>query len=455
MSRRIHKFKVLSNKRKTWYNANCLLTQLRLQTQNTKHQTLDEFGFLRIHHFLLFEIRPGYMKIISMHAKKLFILYTIFSIAFVWNCKSDSGSNTVENSGSSILVNLSRSVILFIGDGMGEAQRNAASFSLGDTLVMDDMPAYGFSRTNSADSDITDSAAAATAIATSVKTNNGIIGMDRNLNVLRTILEEAHIRGMSTGLITNVQITHATPAAFAAHVEDRDMMTEIAKQMLDAGVDVLLGGGEDYFIPISESGCYPQPGKRSDGRNLINEAIASGYTYVCKAASFNNLDPSTTERLMGLFADEGMSRPFTPTLEEMTQKSIEILSKNPNGFFLMVEGGQIDWAAHSNDADDVISDVIGLDQAVAVAKQFGVIDNDTLIIVTADHETGGMSVDLTSSGLPGEDGPFFMPDGTPFYVNWSTSDHTNINVPTSAQGQFSEMLNGVHDNTHIYTVMVQ
>ena len=114
-----------------------------------------------------------------------------------------------------------------------------------------------------------------------------------------------------------------------------------------------------------------------------------------------------------------------------------------------------DWAAHANDADNVISDVIGLDQAVVVAKQFGVIDNDMLIIVTADHETGGMSVDLTSSGLPDEDGPFFMPDGTPFYVNWLTSGHTDRNVPTSAQGQYSEMLNGVHDNTYIYFVMVQ
>ena len=113
---------------------------------------------------------------------------------------------------------------------MGEAHRQAATYWLGDTLIMDELPAYGYSKTYSADNAVTDSAAAATAIATGVKTNNGVVGMDHNLNILTTILEEAQIRGMSTGLITNVQVAHATPAAFAAHVENRYMMTEIAEK---------------------------------------------------------------------------------------------------------------------------------------------------------------------------------------------------------------------------------
>jgi len=381
------------------------------------------------------------------------ILPVLLSSIHIAGCYNDSNSSDADISEQSGSNTPSKSIILFIGDGMGAEHRQAATFWLGDTLVMDAMPAYGFSRTHSADSDITDSAAAATAIATGVKTNNGIIGMDSNLNVLTTILEEAQFRGMSTGLITNVQMAHATPAAFAAHVENRNMMTEIAEQMLASGVDVILGGGEDDFIPLSENGCYPQPGQRTDGRNLLDEAIGIGYTYVCEENAFNNVDPSATQRLIGLFADEEMPRPFSPTLEEMTRKAIAILSKNPNGFFLMVEGGQIDWASHSNDAQDVIADVIDLDEAAAAAIAYADENSDTIIIVTADHETGGMSVDLSSSGLPNEDGPFFMPDGTPFYINWTTSGHSDADVPTSAQGLLSNLLMGVYENTYIYDVM--
>ena len=248
-------------------------------------------------------------------------------------------------------------------------------------------------------------------------------------------------------------MAHATPAAFATHAENWHMMTEIAAQMLAAGVDVLLGGGEDDFIPLSEEGCYPHSGHRTDGRNLLMEAINSGYTYVCDEKAFDKVDPSVTRLLIGLFADEGMTRPFSPTLQDMTRKAIAILSKNPNGFFLMIEGGQIDWASHSNDAENVIADVIDLDEALAEAIAYAEENSDTLIIVSADHETGGMSVDLTSSGSPDEDGPFYMPDGTPFYVNWSTTGHTNADVPATAQGFLSEMLTGLNENTYIHDVM--
>ncbi len=384
-----------------------------------------------------------------------FLLTAFFSSIFIAGCYDEKDASDRDNSNRVGNRNLSNGIILFIGDGMGEAHRQAATYWRGDTLIMDEMPTHGYSQTYSADSDVTDSAAAATAIATGFKTNNGFIGMDENLNVLSTILEEAQTRGMSTGLITNVQMAHATPAAFAAHVENRDMMTEIAEQILASGVDVLLGGGEDDFIPLSENGCYTQNGHRTDGRNLLNEAIDLGYTYVCEESTFNDVDPSVTQRLIGLFADEGMPRPYSPTLEEMTRKAIDILSKNPNGFFLVIEGGQIDWASHSNHAENVISDVIDLDEALAVAMAYAADKSDALIIVTADHETGGMSVDLNSSGLPDEDGPFFMPDGTPFYINWSTTGHTNADVPTTAQGLLSESLVGVNENTYIYDVMLK
>ena len=347
-----------------------------------------------------------------------------------------------------------QAVILFIGDGMGEAHRNAARWS--DTgqsgaLAMDRMPTLGWSQTASADNAVTDSAAAATALATGVKTNNGMIGQDPAGNPLTTILERAQARGMAVALVTNVQMTHATPAAFAAHVPDRDMMTEIASQMLATRADVLLGGGEDEFLPAGVTGCYPEPGERTDGRNLITEAKNAGYTYVCDAASLATLDPASTPKLLGLFADEGMTRPYSPSLEEMTQKAIDILSQDPDGFFLLVEGGQIDWAGHVNDAANVISDTVGFDEAVALGQAYAASADNVLIIVTADHETGGMSVDLAS----GDQGPFYMPEGTAFYVSWSTSGHTGVDVPTTAQGPWSDLLAGTHENTYIHEAMRQ
>ena len=134
-------------------------------------------------------------------------------------------------------------------------------------------------------------------------------------------------------------MAHATPAVFAAHVSNRSMMVEIAGQMLAHGVDVLMAGGEDEFLPSSVTGCYPEPGERADGRNLVTEAVAVGYTYVCDFAGFAAVDPVTTTRLLGLFADEGMTRPFSPTLAMMTGTAIDILARDPEGFFLMVEGG--------------------------------------------------------------------------------------------------------------------
>jgi len=349
-----------------------------------------------------------------------------------------------------------KAILLFIGDGMGEAHRTAARWeSVGQfgQLAMDTLSISGWSKTASADSSITDSAAAATAMATGVKTNNRIIGMDPFGESLTTILELAQERGYAVGLVTNVQLSHATPAAFAAHVSDRSQMTEIALQIIEHHPNVLLGGGEDEFLPPIATGCFPQSGERSDGRNLINEAIADGYTYVCSATAFNAVNPLTTPFLLGLFGDEGMSRPYAPSLADMTDKAISILSLDPDGFLLMVEGGQIDWAAHGNDAANTISDTLGFDSAVNVGLSYASTHTNTLLIVTADHETGGMSADLTSSGLPDEDGPFYMPDNTAFYVNWTTGAHTEVAVPTTAIGYLSDQLSGTYENTHIFTVM--
>ncbi|MCW8330934.1 alkaline phosphatase [Photobacterium sp. SDRW27] len=349
-----------------------------------------------------------------------------------------------------------KNIIILIGAGMGEEHRKAARLvKVGEAgkLSMDDMPSSGFIQTHSADNFVTDSAAAATALATGVKTNNGVIGLDANLGFVPTILEDAKKQNKLVGLVTTTHVTHATPAGFVAHVENRNLMTNIALQIVDSDIDVLLGGGENEFLTTSENGCYPEAGKRTDGRNLIQQAISIGYTYVCDLSSFRAIDTSSSLKLLGLFGDEGMVRPFSPSLAEMTQSAIDILSKDPNGFFLMVEGGQIDWASHDNDAANAITDTVDFDEAVEVVKQFALTDSNTLIIVTADHETGGMSVSSSSSGLDSEDGPFSSAGGGLFYVNWLTTGHTAVNVPITSQGPRSENLSGVHDNTFVHSVM--
>lgn len=346
-------------------------------------------------------------------------------------------------------------IILFIGDGMGAEQRKAARWYLGGqegALIMDGLPVQGFAQTATYDGEVTDSAASGTAIATGVKTVNTLIGLDPFYHSVPTILEQAKQHGWSVGLVTTVQMAHATPATFAAHVQDREYMLEIARQMIVGEVDVLLGGGEDEFLPGAMKGCYPEPGERGDGSNLVLQAQEKGYTYVCTADELTAVDPASTTRLLGLFADEGMLRPFSPSLPDMTRKAIEVLSQNPNGFFLMVEGGQIDWAAEDNEADKLVESMVMFDGAVAVGQVYAILNPQTLMIVTADHESGGMQAALESSGSSWED-VLHMPDGTPFYVNWTTGNHTGVDVPTSAQGPYSEMLQGVYPNTAIYDAM--
>ena len=365
-----------------------------------------------------------------------------------------------------------KNVILLIGDGMGAAHRTAARlYSVGreGELAMDTLPTAGMARTWSTESVVTDSAAAGTALATGVKTYNKAIAVDPDGNPVRTILEKAQEAGKSVGLVTTVQLAHATPASFAAHNADRDDYLGIALDMFDHDVDVLLGGGEDYFLPVGTPGCYPDDGDRTDNRNLVDEAIAKGYKHVCNEADFDAVDPSATDKLLGTFADYAMARPYAPSLSEMTAKAIAILSKNPEGFFLMVEGGQIDSAAHVSDALNTLGDTVGFDQAVKAALDFQVEHPDTLVIVTADHATGGLAIEDTPQGAacpeprpddPREcgnalyqDGPFEERGSASFWLDWTTVSHTGEDVPVTAAGPHAIDLAGYYENTHIFQVM--
>jgi alkaline phosphatase len=396
-----------------------------------------------------------------------------------------------------------KNVILFIGDGMGPAHRLAGQFAAvgPDTpLVMDTLPVAGSSSTAPDDPEtvVTDSAAGAVALASGVKTFNGAIGVDADKRPVPTILELAKAAGKATGLVTTSQVTDASPAAFGAHVESRREQSEIARQYLEESKpDVILGGGEDWWYPAGEAGAFPdtppedvEEASKSDKGNLVTRAQELGYAYV---TSGEELAAAGGPKLLGLFANEEMfqQRPegqgdiYAPTvsLETMTRKAIDILSQDPDGFFLVVEEEAIDEMAHSNNAPMVLRAVQELDTAVAVATQFAQAHPDTLVIVTADHETGGLAIEglddpeepdesgpggtsTAASGTPvaiaadevtisGEDGPFPVANSDyAFVMDWTTTGHTALSVPVTALGPGAEQLAGVYPNTHIFAAVM-
>nr|WP_246333904.1 alkaline phosphatase [Thermoactinomyces mirandus] len=374
-----------------------------------------------------------------------------------------------------------KNVILMVGDGMGKAQRDAirlSSVGLHGETAMDNMPYTGYVHTNSADPEefVTDSAAAATAMATGVKTYNGAIGVDRHKKPVETVLEKAKKLGKATGLVTTSQVTDATPAAFGAHVEDRDDQSRIARQYLEnSRPDVILGGGEDYWYPAGNSGRHPDrpaddPSEGSKGTegNLVELAKKLGYQYV---SDHRELQKANGARLLGLFANEEMFQygteagdKYNPlvSLPEMTDRALETLSRNKNGFFLLVEEEGIDSMCHVNNAELAIEAGRQFDRAVARAKKFARKHGDTLVIVVGDHETGGFTIeplddsDESGDGTSAEDGPFpVAKSNQQFIVDWTTEGHTAVDVPLTAMGPGAERLQGVYENTHIHDVVVK
>jgi alkaline phosphatase len=374
-----------------------------------------------------------------------------------------------------------RNVILFVGDGLGSDQRNAARLAgvgLRGNLVMDSLTWAGLAKTDSADPEtfVTDSAAAGTSLATGVKTFNGAIGVDVDGNPVETLLERAERGRKVTGVVTTAQVTDATPAAQGAHVLDRSEQTEIARQFIEeTDIDVILGGGEDYWYPTGSEGAYPdappedpEEGSRSDQGNLVDRAEALGYQYVSDAEGLAAADGG---RLLGLFANqemfqqrpepEGIYQPVV-SLRDMTRKALQTLSDRRRGFVLVVEEEAVDEMAHNNNAELAIEAALELDKAVAVGKRFAQRHGDTLVITTGDHETGGMVVeepsDTDESGpdVSAEDGPFDIAGSDfQFFVDWTTTGHSNGDVPTTAMGPGAKRLSGVYENTHIFRVMLE
>ncbi|MCS6982088.1 MAG: alkaline phosphatase [Flavobacteriales bacterium] len=319
-----------------------------------------------------------------------------------------------------------RNVILMIGDGMGLAQITAGMYANGNRIALEKFPVVGLVKTASARDLITDSAAGATAYACGQKTYNRAIAVDTNRRPLRTILELLEEEGYSTGLIATSSITDATPAAFYAHQPDRKMQEEIANDMLKVRVEVFAGGGRRYFEA------------RSDGRNLLEAFRIMGYDVY---TDWRQALGSRADRLVCLAAEDGLPRVSEgrgPFLPEFTVKSLEILNRNPKGFFLMVEGSQIDWGGHANDDQYIISEMLDFNDAIENVLDFAMKDGQTLVVVTADHETGGFG--LTKGNLKGENiGGEFV-----------TKDHTFCMVPVFAYGPGADKFSGIMENTEIY-----
>ena len=391
--------------------------------------------------------------------------------------------------GSEVESGGAKNVILFVGDGLGAAQRDAiqlATVGPYEKLAMDSLPYAGLVSTNSVDPEtfVTDSAASATAMSSGIKTVNGAVGVTPEGEAVPTVLEQAKAAGKATGLVSTSQVTDATSASFAAHVEDRDDQSEIARQYIEeSGPDVILGGGEDYWYPEGNEGAYPDSDDEEDQSrgtqgNLVEQSQEAGYEYVTTA---EELASATSGRILGLFANEtmftaepepeGVYNPSVP-LPEMTREALETLSQDEDGFFLMVEEEATDEMGHANNAQLQIESGQELDEAVARGLEYAASDPDTLVITVGDHECCGLNIEqLDNKEYPDEDGgnqgsenanqstedgPFDVA-GTDyqFIMDWSTTSHTGVDVPLTATGPGAAALTGNYSNTVIYDVMAR
>ncbi|WP_409272063.1 alkaline phosphatase [Neobacillus sp. SCS-31] len=384
-----------------------------------------------------------------------------------------------------------KNVIFMIPDGFSASYATNYRWFKGKESQMDSI-LVGMHRTYSADTEVTDSAAAGTAMATGVKTNNGMISTSPDGKKLTTILEAAEASGKATGLVATSTITHATPAVFASHVASRADEASIAPQLLENDVDLLLGGGKKYF-PDS----------------LINQAKKKGYTYINNKSGL--VSAAKLNKLIGLFADDALAPSLDrdetnqPSLAEMTDAALNVLNKDKDGFFLMVEGSQIDWAGHDHDAAWAMNDVKAFEEALAKALAFAKKDKQTLVVVAGDHDTGGMSVggygvydakveilrnvtatgdymvsklDANRSNIKEVVKQYTSLDLTDAevekiknaskpdmsindiiseraLVGWTSTAHTGVDVPLYAYGPGSDMFNGLHQNTDLPVLMAK
>jgi alkaline phosphatase len=363
---------------------------------------------------------------------KRLVLIALASAAIV-----ASGCDQKKSNASSPRV---KNIILMVGDGMGLAQVSALMIANDYQPVnLERASIGGFVKTYSANNRVTDSAASGTAYATGNKTNNGYLGVDPNGNPVESILEKAEKKGLQTGLVATTHVMHATPGAFYAHTTKRGDYQSIALDFLSSGVDVAIGGGMEYLR------------NRDDGRNLATELENQGYLVADSLDAIQNISSGQVIALSNAdpdFITNGRNPEFLPTA---TAKALEILTANTpkaaGGFFLMVEGSMIDFTSHANNESALLPELREFDSAVGIAFDYADSPTGTLVIVLADHETGGLT-------LPSGKENFLLPDsGVEF--RWSTSGHSASLVPMLAYGAHADLLGGILNNTEINQRMVE
>lgn len=329
-----------------------------------------------------------------------------------------------------------KNIILLIGDGMGLAQVST-SFYFNDTPS--NFPRFkhiGLHQNTPTSHRVTDSASGATAFSAGVKTYNGAIGVDQDTVPVPTILEMVAQDGWSTGVVATSSIQHATPASFYAHTASRSSYEEISRQLVYAPVNFFAGGGLEFF------------NKRQDGLNYLDSLTAAGFNLNTQSLSVSKL--KAQQKYGFLLAPDGMPKmqegrgDFLP---QATQMALDHLSQNRKGFFLMVEGSQIDWGGHANDADYIIEEMKDFDKTIGVALDFAEQDGNTLVIVTADHETGGLSLSAATV--------FGRSDYNQIAPSFSTGNHSASLIPVFAYGPGAENFMGIYQNNDIFHKMLR
>ena len=329
-----------------------------------------------------------------------------------------------------------KNIILMIGDGMGVTQISAGLYSNNNRLNLERFPVLGLHKSYSGDNLVTDSAAGATAFSAGVKTYNGAIAVGMDTLPVKTILEYAEERGMPTGLVATSSIVHATPASFVAHNRYRKNYEDIALDIAEAEVDLLIGGGAKFF------------NRRKDDRKLSDELKKRGYVvddYL--GDEVGTRAPASDRNYAYLTADgeplpNSQGRNYLSAAVDVATTFLDRRDEQNDGFFLMVEGSQIDWGGHANDSDYIITEMLEFDGAVGKVLDWAARDGETLVIVTADHETGGYAIQ-NGSAMGNIEGAF-------------TSDyHTADLIPVFAYGPGAERFGGIYENTAIFDKMME
>ena len=353
--------------------------------------------------------------------------------------------------------NKPKNIILLISDGMSLTQVSTYRLLKGgpnERIAVDKFPVSGIVLTHSENAIVTDSASSATAFSTGRKTNNGALGLDEDNKILENFTEIIDRYGYVSSLISTSEITHATPAAYASHVDLRWKTDEISLQMMESKVMTILGGGRHFFLPEDLGG------KRSDGLNLL-EQMESSRMVMTEKKELDSFDHSDLGKVVGLFADEALrdkekpeNHVFEPSSSEMLNFAINRSEKfNENGckgFFIMLEGSQVDWAGHANDLNYLKREMQDFDEAVELALDYAIQNPDTLVIATADHETGGLLIESSSpTDYTAPEVKFSFNTGIGY------GSHTGVPVPVYAYGPGSENFTGTLDNTDIFYAMLE